>query len=69
MNLEHIVNIAYLGLKKGLYRLFRIKKSDIEKSMRQFFFSFARRAESHNALSDAKKSDMGPENACNWIVF
>ncbi|MDM8552164.1 hypothetical protein QUF72_18915, partial [Desulfobacterales bacterium HSG2] len=60
---------AYFGLKKGLCRPFRGQKGRYRKKHMTGFFSFARRAESYNALFDAKKGDIGPENAYNWIDF
>ncbi len=49
---------AYFAFKSGLYRSFRGQKERYRKN-----------SESYNALFDAKKGDIGPENAYFWACI
>jgi len=61
--------MSSLALKRGCNRFFGAKKSVMGGKAYGKIFQLRKKTESHNALSDAEKCDIGPENACNWIVF
>jgi len=58
--------MSILALKRPYNCFFGAKKSVIAGKSYAGLFSFVKNTESHNALFDAEKCDIGPKNTCNW---
>ena len=58
-----------LAPKRAYNRFFGAKKSVIEGKAYGKALQLHKKTEFYNALFDAEKCDIGPENACNWKQF